>query len=100
MAIEELNIALKIYPNNSNALNSLGVTYSILKEYDKAIKYLEKSFELKPKADTLFNLGELHYNKGNYKKAVKYFEETIKMNPDDTIAKMRLKMSIDKAIFQ
>jgi len=100
MAIEELNIALKIYPNNSNALNSLGVTYSILKEYDKAIEYLEKSFELKPKADTLFNLGESYYNKGEYKQAVKYFEETIKMNPDDTIAKMRLKMSIDKAIFQ
>lgn len=100
MAIEELNIALKIYSNNAYALNSLGVTYSLLEDYDKALKCLEKSYLLKPRTDVLFNMGELYYNKGDYKKAAEYFVQTLKMNPNDTIAKIRLKMALEKGMLQ
>ncbi|PJX22817.1 hypothetical protein CAP47_07265 [Psychroflexus sp. S27] len=78
-----------------NDIFGLAITYeyfgtSYLKEaknYDKAISYYEKSFdlfkELKNKrkvAGLLYRIGQVNYNKKNYNKAEDYFSESLEIS--------------------
>ena len=45
-AIQDLNEALEINPNNSYAMRNLGIVYADLKQYDLACNYFKKSKEL------------------------------------------------------
>src|SRR5262249_19504234 len=49
-AIDQLQEALKIYPNFAVALNELGVQYIGLKQWDKAVDALQSAIKLVPEA--------------------------------------------------
>jgi tetratricopeptide (TPR) repeat protein len=49
-AIEQLNEALKLYPNFMTALNELGVQYMALKEWRKAAEALRAALKIGPEA--------------------------------------------------
>ena len=66
--------------------NNLGLAYHHKGEYDKAIKYFEKSLNIELKAlgeehpntaETYNNLGLAYHHKGEYDKAIKYFEKSL-----------------------
>lgn len=68
----------------SSIFNNLGIVYNNLKNFDKAIKYHSKAFELRIKIknplyaiQSLNNIGKSYKDFGNYKKAIIYFEQAL-----------------------
>ena len=83
LAVDYLKNALKIKPNNKEALYFLGMFYQENDQYDKAIQ----TYLILEKADSLFknapyNIGYIYlvYLK-DFKQAVKYFTDALKLDP-------------------
>ena len=93
-AIMLLNEALQKDKNFFEAWYRLGIVYMSLKEYPKAISYLEKGLSLTsdPKKQKVFwyDLAEAYFTQGNYDKAEQYISSFLK---EETINKQK----IDKA---
>lgn len=65
-AEKALKEAIAVDPKNPVLYYAAGSNYSTLKNYDKAVEYLNKSLELKPDyGDALYNLGAVYVAKGN-----------------------------------
>ncbi|XP_047123111.2 uncharacterized protein LOC105846128, partial [Hydra vulgaris] len=97
-AIEQFEYCLKRalihkdqpHPNVARSLNNIGTAYSIKGEYDRTIKYYQKSLEVnkhihedQPHPDVasiLNNLGTAYRNKGKFDQAIKYYKESLEMN--------------------
>jgi predicted O-linked N-acetylglucosamine transferase (SPINDLY family) len=74
--------AVKIEPNNVQALGNLAVTLYNLGKMEEAKSILEKVVQLSPnRLIPLYNLGIFHFNLGNFEEAAKYFQKVIKFNP-------------------
>lgn len=68
---------------NPAIYNNLGIIYSINKNYEKAIKKLEKAIALSPKyADAYFNLGLVYKKMNKNEKAEEFFNKAILLNPN------------------
>jgi len=87
-------IDCKVLAYKLNSFRILGIIYLETKQYDLAIKYLEKLVEIEYK-DTaaLQNLSGLYIQKGDYKKAIYYAEETLKVSPKEVIALLNIGFS-------
>lgn len=70
-AIDTFTSALKIEPENSDVLNSLGYTWFIKKNYEKAIAHYEKALLYNPE------YGLAHYNKAMVHYALKQFQKAV-----------------------
>ena len=82
-AIEEFNKALDLDPNYGLALNSLGVIYRNMGDYDKAIKYFEKYTSLSPgDANPLDSTGNTYLRMGKLDDAIAKFKEALEVKPD------------------
>jgi len=83
---------LAVNPNNANALNYIGYTYSVKKVHMvKARKYIEKALRIKPgDAFIIDSYGYLFYQLGNYKKALKYLKEAAEIKSDEAIIQTHL----------
>ncbi len=86
-SIAILNTVLTLYPENTTALNYLGVVWNAKGQYDKAIEYYEKALtsdintygEEHPNVAIEWNnLGETWRAKGQYDKAIEYYEKALK----------------------
>ena len=82
-----MNSILVLNPDNTGALNKLGLAWGKKGEYDKAIAYFEKVLQTDLKdfgekhpnvATSWNNLGAAWKLKGKYDKAIAYFEKALK----------------------
>ena len=77
--------ALKTSPN-AKTLYFLGLIYTELEYFDKAIEFYNKSILMQKDADALCNIGYLYYHLGSLDKAKKNILEAIKINPKHDVA--------------
>jgi tetratricopeptide (TPR) repeat protein len=116
-AIDYLQKALALSPNDAQLYDVLGLVYENTKETDKAIESIKKAIEIDPdNADALSHLGRLYYNTGieargaadnitdkklydeamkkvedYFTQAVPYFEKAYELNSDDSDAVFALR---------
>ncbi len=90
------------------ALKNLGSAFYFQNNYEKALKYFQKSLKIKEELNVehpddvgnkqgvstlLNNIGIIHKNMGNYKKSIEYYKKSLSINeelqdsPDEAIAK-------------
>src|SRR6185436_9499256 len=73
-AIDELELAVQLNPNEPATHYSLGTTYSQLQRYDKSLEHLQKAAKLDPSwADTYAQLGFVLREIGEFDKAVEAY---------------------------
>lgn len=72
------------YQQTASAYNNLGLIYDNTKQYDEAIKYHLKAYEIRKNhlsnlhiVGSLNNLGKSHKNMGNHVMAVNYFQKAL-----------------------
>ena len=91
--------------NKAGCLNNIGASYASLKDYVSAIKYMKRSLEIREQlfdgqvpatslvsrsprahpdlANSLNNLGVVHYNLNEFEKSSDYFEKTLKIREEE-----------------
>ncbi len=80
-AIEQLNAALKIFPDYLAALNESGVQHMRLKEFTKAEDFFKNALKVEPEAFTpRLNYGVLLVQVKNYPKAVDELYKALQKN--------------------
>ena len=96
-AIEQLNSALKIYPDYMPALNELGVQYMRLKEDGKAEEVFQKALKIAPEAFTpRLNYGVLLVQMKNYPKAVDELYKALHKDPTSAIGHLYIGRALVK----
>lgn len=77
-AIEYLNKAITLQPDNDAAYNMRGNIYGALGQQQKAIEDFSKAIQLNPtNADYFNNRGSIYNKLGQYQQAIKDFDEAI-----------------------
>jgi tetratricopeptide (TPR) repeat protein len=67
----------------SRALSSMGETYMLKGDLEKASEYLQKAMSMFPDDETLaFNVGEIFFNQAETDKAIEYFKKAIEIKED------------------
>ena len=85
-AIENYSKYLEKNSTNVDVIIDMGVCYYQLRNYDTAIKTMEKGILLNPKHQIAhFNLGIVNSAKGNHDEAVKYWKKAVDLNPTSNI---------------
>ncbi|HVN18113.1 MAG TPA: tetratricopeptide repeat protein [Dongiaceae bacterium] len=86
-----LKVLDRHYPNNHEVIGDFGAVYSMLKEDDKAIQYLQRAVELAPNdpIDT-WNLGRLYDFTGNTKLADQWYQKSLSLEPEPEQRKQNL----------
>ena len=70
------NQILKINPDNCNAMQLLGLSYSALQRHDEAVEVLSKCLEHHPdNPETLNDLALSYSNKRNFQKSIELIEK-------------------------
>ncbi|MBN2863530.1 MAG: hypothetical protein JXN62_10235 [Bacteroidales bacterium] len=84
-ALEQLQMALKEQPGNSEAIYYTGCVYRRAGNWDLSKSFLVKASELDPKSARIaFNTGETFDLTRNYPEALQYYNRTLSINPDWT----------------
>jgi tetratricopeptide (TPR) repeat protein len=86
-AIYYLNEALGIDSSIVDIFNELGLNYACLNEYDTAILYFRKAFEVSRSVEICTNLIMCYLNKGDIKQANMHLEIAKKIDEQDEILK-------------
>jgi protein O-GlcNAc transferase len=82
---------LTVQPENFYALHYLGVLYTQLGHYDRAISHLEKALQVDPSdAGTYYNLGIAFQGKGQIDDALNTYQKTVELNPQHADAHVNL----------
>jgi tetratricopeptide (TPR) repeat protein len=90
---QNYNKAISLYkkilesnPNDTFALNNLGIVYDNLGDSAKAMQYYEKTLRLNPLDEfALTNIGMVMQEQGKYKEAIEYYEKALDVNPESTL---------------
>lgn len=84
LAKEYLTKALKLDPLDFCALEKLGWSYFLEKDYEEALIYSKKSATINPEnADIFYNLGKIYSSLKNKEKAKKKFKKAAKLGNED-----------------
>ena len=86
-AIYYLNEALAIDSNYVQVFNELGINYACLNQFEEAIKYFRKVFELTTSIEVCTNLVMCYMNNNDLKQAKAHLEIAKKLDPNDEIVK-------------
>ena len=99
-ALEVMEYAAKIYPDDAITLTNLAGIYLEKMDNDNAIYYYTKSLECNPQIiDTYFNLANAYYERGDFFMAYLTSLNLVKEFPDDeTATKFRDDLLLDIAI--
>jgi tetratricopeptide (TPR) repeat protein len=83
-ALEIFKEAVRLYPNNAEGWNNLGVGYAyILKLPAESIEFFQKALCLNPEMVTsYYSLGTVYLNLGDYSNAIRYLQETLWREPN------------------
>ena len=85
-AIEYLNKAIKLQPNNSETYNMRGNIYFNLGQNQFALDDFSKAIHLNPNnADTYNNRGSVYDKLGQYQHEIEDFNDAIRLNPNDAL---------------
>lgn len=83
-AIEYLNNAIRLQPNDAEAYYNRGIAYDNLGRHQQAIKDYSQTVRLKPDyAEAFHNRGTLYNTTGQYQLAIADFNESIRINPGE-----------------
>jgi tetratricopeptide (TPR) repeat protein len=89
-AAEAYEQALKLDPQNLNALENLGNYYSIL-DPQKALVYYHKYLDIQPgEAEVYFQIGQLEQKLGNLKESQKAYEKSVELEPHQLASHLAL----------
>jgi TolB-like protein/Tfp pilus assembly protein PilF len=84
-AVDDLNRAIDINPNNALAFRYLGTIYFIKRDYIKALKNLKKAEKLErgnELTQLYSDIGQVYISIGEFKKAEEYFKASIRLQPN------------------
>ena len=82
LSIDVYNKALRIDPDDVNALEGIGLSLNQLGNYTQAIPYFDKALKLDPNHIwSLTNKGWALNELGNYTQAIPYFDKALKLDP-------------------
>jgi len=82
-ALQNLNAAYQMRPNEYETLRLLGVAYGIAQDHAKAIDFFTKATKAKPsEAGAFYNLGSAYFNGGDQEKGAFYHNKAKQMNPN------------------
>jgi len=85
LAVQNLNDALEIKPDYSEALILLGIIYQSANESDLSIKNYEKALEIQPEEIRILNtLAKIYGKKGEFKKGIDFYLRSIKISPEQS----------------
>jgi len=86
-AIEDLNQAIKLEPQNAQAYNRRGDAYYRLGDYEQAQTDSSQAILLNPQdANAYFDRGFAYYELGKYKEAIADYTQAIKLNSENAYA--------------
>lgn len=81
-AIDEFNNGLRLDPTDTNLLNSLGVCYGVLEEYEEALEAFEKVIWLAPEEIMpVYNQGYVFLRQGRSQQALEAFMAADALEP-------------------
>jgi Flp pilus assembly protein TadD len=82
-----MKTAIRLDPDNSNALNYLGYTYADLgRELEEAERLIRQALKFKPNDGYITDsLGWVYYQRGEYEKALSILKKASKLVPEDPI---------------
>ncbi|PIE61403.1 MAG: hypothetical protein CSA29_03515 [Desulfobacterales bacterium] len=82
-AIQEYEQGLRLSPKDINLINSLGVTYGINNQLDKALDCFEQASAIDPEeAMVIYNIGLIHRINNNEDQAMHYLKKARSLNSD------------------
>ena len=81
VALENYEKCLIIDPNYLPALNNIGTTYVLKKDYFEAVKYFERYLKISSDANILANMASAKFSVLNFKEGLDFFEKSIKAKP-------------------
>jgi len=82
-SIDEVEILISNYPNESLLFNIRGVCYKAIGQLDVAVKSFEKAITIKPDfADAYYNLGLTLQELNQLDVAIKHYEEALVIEPN------------------
>jgi tetratricopeptide (TPR) repeat protein len=85
-ALENFQSALRLDPDNFEALKSLGLAHLTLGHKEQAQGYLERAYQIDPFEPGLCNnLGALLSSEGNSTEAIKYFEAAANLDSNKAV---------------
>jgi Tfp pilus assembly protein PilF len=85
-AQESYEQALRLDPNNLEAIKNLGVICSANGQQENAKEYFDRAYKLDPtEPEVNNNLGVYYSEKGKSEEAIKYFEVASKLNPEKAV---------------
>jgi tetratricopeptide (TPR) repeat protein len=86
-AIQNLDEAIRLNPNNAKAFADRGADYNKKGDYDRAIQDLNQAIRLNPSNDNAFyNRARAYDNKGDYNRAIQDLDDAIRLNPNNADA--------------
>ena len=86
-AIELLNKAIQINPNEPRYLNDIGEAYRAMDKIQPALNFYDRALALRPDfMEANNNKGVALYNIGRLEEAVEYFKKTLQLKPNYTLA--------------
>ncbi len=77
--------ALKLSPDDSFIMDSMGWVQYRLGAYEKAIEYLRRAYSSQPDPEIAAHLGEVLWVKGSREEAGKLWQTSLKDNPDNEV---------------
>ncbi|WP_123054319.1 tetratricopeptide repeat protein [Clostridium sp. JN-1] len=86
-AIYYLNESVNIDNNIVEVVNELGINYACIGDYDTAVAYLRKAFEVTKSIEICTNLIMCYVNNNDIKNAKAHLEIAKKLNPKDEVVK-------------
>jgi tetratricopeptide (TPR) repeat protein len=89
--MEELEKAIKIFPDSPEIYNLRGSCFVEMRAFDKSLADFKKALSFaKDNPSIEFNVGEVYFVTKEWKKAVEVFEKILKVLPPDNLALGRL----------
>lgn len=90
-ALDLVNQALAIEPNDPFYLDSLGWVYYRLGDLDSAERYLQQAVTLQGDPEFLAHLGEVLWQQGEHSQAKKVWQKGLKMDADNQLLRDTMK---------
>ena len=94
-AIQHNNEVLKIKPDDTEAINNLGLDFDKAGKTDEAIGYYKKAIEVDPcDVEAYLNLGSVFIDKGEFGNAVSFFSKALQISPDSLEIRFNLGLAL------
>lgn len=95
-ALQPLQRAVELSPNDAETLNNLSITYQELKQVDKAEKCCRQALQINPNlVEALNTLGIILNDQCRYDEAEASYRQALQIKPDDVSALNNLSNTLD-----